>query len=85
MGWLFCDAGYSASSFVLDLSSWDTSKVTFISNMFVNAGRSASTWSIIIPQTNGGGISNTSSYLYGQTTSIKGTPPSGRAFTLAQP
>ena len=78
-------AGHSATTFTLDLSSWNTSSVTTTSSMFTNAGPSATTWSVTIPQTNGNNISNTTGRIYGQTTSIYGTPDSGRSFTLAQP
>lgn len=42
-------AGYSSStlsSFSIDLSSWDTSKVTDMSNMFSGMGYKATSWSI---------------------------------------
>ena len=84
---MFRYAGYNASSFALDLSSWDTSSVTSISSMFYSAGYSATTWSITIPKTNNGTdtgpIANTTSNLYGQTTSVTATPDPGRSFTLA--
>ena len=67
------------------ISDWDTSSVNGMLSMFYGAGNSASTWSVIIPQTNGNNISNTTSRLYGETTSIYCTPPSGRSFTLVQP
>ena len=84
---MFNTAGYSATSFTLDLSSWNTSSVTNMSNMFNSAGYSATTWSVTIPKTNNGTttgpIANTTSNLYGNTTSVTATPPSGRSFTLA--
>ena len=84
---MFYYAGYSVTTFILDLSSWDTSSVTNMSGMFSNAGYSATTWSVTIPRTNNGtstgSISNTASRFYGETTSVYGTPPSGRSFTLA--
>ena len=51
--------------------------------MLSNAGPNASIWSVIIPQTNGNGIDNTTSRMYGNTASVYATPPSGKAFTLA--
>ena len=80
----FANAGRSATTFSLDLSGWNTSQVTNMGNMFVNAGYNATTWSVIIPQTNGNGINNTTSRIYGKTTSTYYGPPSGRSFTLAQ-
>ena len=82
---MFYNAGYSATTFILDLSSWNTSNVTSMSGMFSNAGSSATTWSVTIPQTNGNSINNTTSRLYGQTTSKYAAPPSGKSFTIAQP
>ena len=78
--------GYYASTFSLNLSGWDTSSVTDMYYMFVYAGynTAATNWSVIIPQTNGNGISNTTNYLYGKTTSTYGAPDSGKSFTLAQ-
>ncbi len=78
----FDHAGYYATNFSLDLSDWNTSKVTDMTDMFAVAGKYSSTWSLTIPQTNGDGISNTTSALYGSTTSVSAAPPSGRSFTL---
>ena len=85
MNSMFYRAGYSATTFTLDLSSWNTSNVTNMSFMFSSAGNSATTWSVTIPQTNGNSINNTTSRLYGQTTSTYVIPPSGKSFTIAQP
>ena len=85
MGSMFYYAGNSATTFTLDLSSWNTSNVTYMNRMFYNAGYSASTWSVTIPQTNGNSINNTTSRLYGKTTSTYVAPPSGKSFTIAQP
>ncbi|MBR2741660.1 BspA family leucine-rich repeat surface protein [Candidatus Saccharibacteria bacterium] len=81
---MFYYAGYSAATFALNLSSWDTSNVTDMSNMFKYAGSSATTWSVTIPGTNGNSINNTTSRLYGKTTSTYAAPPSGKSFTLAE-
>ena len=87
MGSMFYYAGYNATAFTLDLSSWDTSSVIGLSSMFSAAGRNATTWSVTIPKTNDGTalgpISNTTSRLYGKTTSYYTAPDSGRSFTLA--
>ena len=87
MSEMFYNAGYSATTFTLNLSSWDTSSVTSMTNMFSSAGYSATTWSVTIPKTNDGTttglIANTTSRLYGNTTSVSATPPSGKSFTLA--
>ena len=85
MGAMFYYAGYYTSTFNLDLSSWNTSSVTNMKDMFLSAGRIATTWSVTIPQTNGNNISNTTSRLYGKTSSVSVTPPSRKSFTLAQP
>ena len=87
---MFYNAGTSASTFSLDLSNWDTSRVTNMGSvvpmgtMLSGAGPNASIWSVIIPQTNGNGIDNTTSRMYGNTASVYTTPPtSSKAFTLA--
>ena len=42
MGWMFHQAGYSATTWNIgDLSNWDTSNVTSMSSMFSSVGRSA--------------------------------------------
>ena len=83
MRWMFVSACYNATTCSLDLSGWDTSKVTNMSNMFSYAGESATTWSVTINKTNGDSISNTTSRLYGETTSVYAEPRSGKTFTLA--
>ena len=85
---MFGDAGLSATTWsVSGLSSWDTSSVMDMSDMFLCTGLRATTWSVTIPKTNNGtasgSIPNTTSNLYGNTTSITATPPSGKSFTLA--
>jgi surface protein len=85
MSYMFSSAGRSATTFTLDLSSWNTSNVTDMSGTFLYAGSSATTWFVTIPQTNGNSIDNNTRVLYGQTTSTRATPPSGKSFTIAQP
>ncbi len=84
---VFSYTGNNATTFTLDLSSWNTSNVTDMTNMFSQAGRSATTWSVTIPRTNNGAttgpIANTTSRLYGSTTSTYATPYSTKSFTLA--
>ena len=89
MNRMFVDTGHSATNFSLNLSSWDTSNVTDMSYMFYDTGYSATNWSIIISPTNNGtttgGISNTTSRLYGKTSSVYGASPQGsstRSFTV---
>ena len=79
---MFSSAGYSTTTFSIDLSGWDTSKVTDMNTMFSNAGYNATTWSVIIPTTNGNNINNTTSRMYGKTTSTYASPDSGKTFTL---
>jgi hypothetical protein len=38
---------------------------------------------LTIPKTNGNGLNNTTSAMYGSSTSYYLTPPSGKSFTLA--
>ena len=48
MKFMFFSTGSSTSSwFIGDLSNWDTSKVTDMSNMFSYAGRNVTTWNSI--------------------------------------
>ena len=81
---MFREAGMNATTFSLNLSSWDTSKLAYMDNMFYMAGYQANTWSVIIPQTNKNGINNTTSRMYGETTSIYAQPSGSKSFTLAQ-
>ena len=83
MRFMFQNAGCNSSTFSLDLSGWNTSNATDILVMFVWAGRNSTTWSVTIPPTNGNGISNTTSRIYGQTAEIYEQPDQGRQFTLA--
>ncbi len=89
MSYMFRSAGYSATAFTLNLSSWNTSSVTNMNYMFRDAGYSATTWSVTIPKTNDGTttgpITNTTSRLYGKTSSTYIAPLSGKSFTLVQP
>ena len=80
---MFSYAGYSASAFNLNLSDWNTSQVTDMSSMFLYAGGSATTFSITIPKTNGNGINNDTTHMYGSTNSTFASPPSSRTFTVA--
>jgi surface protein len=86
MGNMFNSTGQSSTAFSINLSGWNTSNVTNMGSMFSGAGSSATAtnWTIVIPQTNGNNINNTTNRLYGKTTSTYGTPPSGKSFTLAQ-
>ena len=65
------------------MSSIDTSKLTNINLLFEEAGTNAITWEVIIPRTNGAGINNTTTNIYGKTTSNYSNPPEGREFILA--
>ncbi len=67
MSGMFEDIGFSSNTFSLNLSGWDTSKVENMTDMFLNAGFHAkdTSRSIVLPDTNGNGISNTSTRIYG--------------------
>jgi surface protein len=81
MFWL---AGGQSKSFELDISGWNTSKVSNMSNMFRQTGFGATTWKIKIPKTNGNGINNTTTKMYGSSSTVyAGQPDPGRYFTLA--
>ena len=84
---MFFEFGADITAFSLNLSSFDTSKVTDMSDMFLYAGIRASTWSITIPRTNRNNVNNTTSRMYGNSTStyvdVSSTGSSNRSFTLA--
>jgi hypothetical protein len=80
---MFSGAGHNATTFSLDISTWNTSNLTTMTNMFKDAGRSATNWSILISKTNGNGIDNDTTCLYGKTNTNYATPDDGRLFTLA--
>ena len=46
MFWMFAYAGYNATTFTPNLSSWNTTSVTNMSSMFYFAGYYATTWSV---------------------------------------
>ena len=54
-----------------------------MNSMFSQAGYSATTFLLTIPQTNGNGINNDTTHMYGSSTSTYAIPPSGRTFTIA--
>ncbi len=84
----FHSTGYNSTDFSLNLSGWDTSKVTDMNNAFALTGYRArnNNWSVIIPATNGGGIENTTTMIYGNSTSVYySISGNGVYFTLAEP
>ena len=84
---MFYNTGRNASTFNLNISGWNTSKLTSLNSIFYYTGYSASTFSITIPQTNGNGINNSTNRLYGSTSSYYANPPTGvstRQFTLVE-
>ena len=83
MSHMFSYVSHDTTNFKLDLSSWNTSKVTDMDNMCQESGQWATTWSIIIPRTNGNSINNTTSQMFGSTSSTYASPISGKSFTLA--
>ena len=46
MSYMFNNAGYNATTFNLDLSSWDTSKVVDMSYMFQDIGKNATSFNL---------------------------------------
>ena len=69
---MFYYTGSNTTTFNLDISSWNTSKVENMNEMFMNTGINASEneRNILIPKTNGNGINNTSSVIYGIDNSV---------------
>ncbi len=80
MSYMFNSAGINATNVELDLSGWNTSSVTNMYAMFVVY--SYTNWSAKISATNGSGITNTTTRMYGETTSVYVDSPSGRTFIL---
>jgi len=75
--------GYNVTTYNLNLNNWNTSRVDNTYNMFSYAGDYVPNFNITIPRTNGNGINNTTTSLYGASTSYIMEPPYGREFTLA--
>jgi len=73
----------SAENLYLDIGSWNMSNVENISYMFSYFGNNSSNVSIIIPQTNGARINNTTTKIYGKNTETYYLIPMGMSFTLA--
>ena len=67
---MFNNVGCHSSSFMLDISGFNTSNVNFIVNMFDHTGIDAVERNIILPETNGNGINNTATRIYGMDNSI---------------
>ena len=67
MSHLFYYTGANSETFNLDISTWNTSKVEDMDGMFMKTGISAdeNARNILLPKTNGNGINNTSSIIYG--------------------
>ena len=84
---MFDNAFTESNSVSINLSNWNMSNV---SNMgteytFRSVGLNSSSCTIKIPKTNGGGLNNTSSLMYGKDTTYaaQAYPPTGKSFTLA--
>ncbi len=67
MSWMFEGLGYNATTLNLDLSGWNTSKVESMDGMFCGIGLNATDRNIVLPETNGDGIINTASGMFGKT------------------
>ena len=83
MSSMFNSAGQRATTFNLNISGWNMSKARYINNMFLWAGENAQNYNIIIPRTNGNGLNNTTSALYGRDSNEVATPAYTKSFTLA--
>ena len=81
---IFSTAGQLSKSFNLNISTWNMSNVTNINEMFNEyTGQYSNTWNVTIPATNGHGLSNTETSIFGSTESIFANAPEGREFTIA--
>lgn len=79
---MFKNYGSGADTIVLDLSGWNISSVTDMTDMFFSAGMNATTCSVKIPK-NTGSLSNTTDKFYSFSDSIYAESLSGKSFTLA--
>ena len=84
---MFNGAGSYVYTFELNISTWNTSKVTKMTNMFSNVCMITAVVSCdtTIPSTNGAGITNTTTQLFGSTTDIYASPSSRMTFIVAPP
>ena len=75
--------GSEATTFNIDISNWDMSSVTDMYRMLESAGGNSTNFNITVPRTNGNGINNTTTRIYGTNSSVYTGPPlSTRQFTL---
>ena len=80
---MFGSVGYLANSIRIDLSNWNTSNAVNIQDMFYSFGKNATLLSVIIPRTNGNGLNNTTTRLYGNSASNYAEAGGKLNFTLA--
>ena len=87
---IFESSANQANKVELDISGWNTSKVTrseAYDNLsyytFSGFGQSATTWIVKIPKTNGNGLANTTSIMYGSSEASTMKAPTGKYFTLS--
>ena len=83
MSSMFSFTKMNTDTYDLDISGWDLSKVTNFNQMFNYAGDRATTWNVNIPSTNRNGIINSTTTMYGESSSNFVNPPDGRTFTLS--
>ena len=79
----FYQFGYKSKSLYLDLSGWNFSRMNTMDYGLYYTGYYATTFTLKIPKTNSNGLNNTTSKLYGSSSSYSLSPPSGKSFTLA--
>ena len=79
----FNKVGMYSNDLNLNISTWDMSKVTNVENMFTDIGKNTINFNVIIPRTNGNGISNTTDTIYGSDSSYSFTLSDNKLFTLA--
>ena len=65
LNYIFDDLGYHSTTFNLDIRGWNTSNVTAMSAMFCDVAPDATERNILLPPTNGNGINNTDTIIYG--------------------
>ena len=83
MYYLFNAVGYAQSKLDIDISTWNLSNVESIGGIFTDLGSRTIDWKVTIPKTNGNGLNNTSTTIYGKNSSVSASPSSGKSFTVA--
>ena len=80
----FYNSGETGSTYNVDISTWNFSNVEGMYNMFGYSAWGATNCTIKVPKTNGNGVENTTSRIYGKDSSVYSSKPENQVFTLAE-